>query len=102
METIYHYSSVIKALEELKSKGFTIDYNIQEEDLVAHPDQYKIVAIYQNDGDTNPDEEAIVYGIEAVSGEKGVFVSGAAANSNSEADTVLHKIRIKTPNNLAK
>lgn len=95
METKYHYASVLKALEDLKNLGFVIDFNLQEVAIQNNPDDYEIVHIYRYEGDSNPDDEAIVYGIKTKSGEKGVFVAGFSANSESEAEQVLRAISIK-------
>jgi hypothetical protein len=43
------------------------------------------------EGNSNPDDEAIVYGITTKSGENGVFY-GFAANSVSDAAQVLIKL----------
>ena len=95
MKNRYHYASVLKALEELKSIGFTVDFNLQEQAIMNNPDRYEILHVYRYEGDTNPDEEAIVYGIKSNTGEKGVFVAGFSANSESEAASVLRELSIK-------
>jgi hypothetical protein len=95
MENRYHYASVSKALEELKILGFTVDYNLQENAIMDYPDSYQIVHIYRYEGDSNPDDEAVVYGIESNAGEKGVFVAGFSANSENEAAKVLRELSIK-------
>ena len=95
MKNRYHYASVLKALEELKAMNFTVDFNLQEEAIMNNPNNYSILHIYRYEGDTNPDDEAIVYGIKSNSGEKGVFVAGFSANSESEAAKVLNELSIK-------
>lgn len=95
MKNRYHYASVLKALEELKSMEFTVDFNLLEEDIMNHPDNYEILHIYRYEGDSNPDDEAIVYGIESTTGEKGVFVAGYSPNSESKAAKVLHELSIR-------
>ena len=94
METRYHYTTVINALKELNEKGYFIDYNLLENEIINHPNNYKITDIYRYDGENNPDEEATVYGIESVFGEKGVFVAGGSANSNNIAAKVLYNVEI--------
>jgi hypothetical protein len=96
MKNRYHYASVSKALEELKSMGFTIDFNLQEEIIKNNPENYLIVHIYRYEGESNPDDEAVVYGIETNTGEKGVFVAGFSANSESEAAHILRNLTIKS------
>ena len=95
---MYHYASVSKALDELKEKGYTYDFNIHEEEIVKKPKQHEIIHIYRYEGNSNPDDEAIVYGIKSESGVKGVFVSGFSANSVSEAAQVLIKLSIEDRN----
>jgi hypothetical protein len=95
MKNRYHYASVLKALEELKSMGFTVDFNLLEEDIMNHPEHYEILHIYRYEGESNPDDEAIVYGISSNTGEKGVFVAGFAPNSENEAARVLHDLSIR-------
>ncbi|MGO4821798.1 MULTISPECIES: hypothetical protein [unclassified Flavobacterium] len=98
MENRYHYASVSKALEELKAMGFTYDYNLHEEEITNNPHEYEITQIYRYEGMTNPDDEAIVFGITSKNGEKGVFVAGFAANSVSDATQTLINLHIKSRN----
>jgi hypothetical protein len=95
MSNIYHYASVSKALDDLSEMGFTFDFNLHEEDIIKNPHRYEIAHIYRYEGDSNPDDEATVYGIKSSSGKKGVFVAGFAANSENDAARVLHEISIK-------
>lgn len=95
MEKSYHYASVIKALEELKAKGFTLDFNLQEEVIIQNPNDYEIIHIYRYEGESNPDDSAVVYGIQSKHDENGVFVAGYSANSESQAAKVLREISIK-------
>lgn len=95
MKPIYHYATVAEALEELNKNGFIHDFNLQDENIKKNPHNYEIEHVYRYDGDTDPDEEAVVYGIVSNSGEKGVYVAGFSANSESEAATVLAKLCIE-------
>ncbi|QBZ98770.1 hypothetical protein [Flavobacterium sangjuense] len=95
MKNRYHYASVLKALEELKALDFVVDFNLQEEAIMNNPENYQILHIYRYEGDTSPDEEAVVYGIKSNTGEKGVFVAGFSANSESRAAQVLLELSIK-------
>lgn len=95
MENRYHYASVLKALEELKAMGFITDFNLAEEHIQNNPDNYEIVHIYRYEGESNPDDEAIVYGIKSKAGQRGVFVAGFSANSESEAAKVLQELCIR-------
>ncbi len=98
MSKMYHYASVSKALEDLKQKGFTVDFNLHDHDIIQNPSHYEIQHIYRYEGDSNPDDEATVYGIQSTSGKKGVFVAGYAANSDNDAAKVLLNLTIKDRN----
>jgi hypothetical protein len=98
MSNMYHYASVSKALDDLNEMGFTYDFNLHEEDIIKNPHRYEIQHIYRYEGDSNPDDEATVYGIKSTSGKKGVYVAGYAANSENNAARVLIDLSIKGRN----
>ncbi|NJM80877.1 MAG: hypothetical protein HC854_16975 [Flavobacterium sp.] len=95
MSKIYHYASVSEALKLLKKKGYDYDFNIHEEEIEQNPDDFKINYIYRYEGNTNPDDESTVYGIQSKEGKKGVFVNGASANSTSDVAKMLIQLKIK-------
>ncbi|PKH68222.1 hypothetical protein CXF59_02460 [Flavobacterium sp. ALD4] len=95
MTQMYHYATVSKALDELNENGFSYDFNLHEEDIAKNPQKYEIKHIYRYEGNTDPGDEAVVYGIQSNSGKKGVFVTGFAANSISDAAQALINIGIK-------
>lgn len=92
MKPTYHYTTVLEALNDLKEKGFLFDFNIHHEVIAANPEDFSIEHVYRYEGDSDPDEEAIVYGIISNTGDKGVFVSGFSANSNNKAALILDKL----------
>lgn len=95
MTQTYHYATVSKALDELNENGFTYDFNLHEEDIAKNPQKYEIKHIYRYEGDSDPGDEAVVYGIQSTSGKKGVFVAGFSANSITDAAQALINISIK-------
>ena len=92
---MYHYTTVTKALEELKDKGFTVDFNIQENRIVNSPDDFQIEHVYRYEGESDPGDEATVCGIKSSTGEKGVFVAGLSAFTDNTAAMVLNELTIK-------
>ena len=95
MKKTYHYATVIEALKILKEKGYEYDYNLNEQEIIDNQNDLVIDEIYRYEGATNPDDESMVYGINSKSGKKGVYVTGFAANSISEAARILIDITIK-------
>jgi hypothetical protein len=94
----YNYDSVSNALDELKSQGFTIDFNIHTFEFSSNPHDFEIVHVYRYEGDSSADDEATVYGIrsKSIHDKKGVFVSGYAANSECDASRFLVGLSIKS------
>ena len=92
---MYHYATVSKALAELAQKGYTTDFNLQEERIINNHEDFVIEEVYRYEGDTNPSDEATVYGIKATDGEKGVFLAGNGAYTEKSAAMVLHEMTIK-------
>jgi len=100
MKKMYHYATVEKALEELKAKGYTIDFNIEEDQILRNPSHFAIVEIYRYEGMSNPDDEATVYGINnKENGSKGVFVAGNLAFAESDVAKILLKLEIDDKKN---
>ena len=98
MTPTYHYNTVIEALKELNNKGYNFDFNLHEEEIKNNPSHYTIEHIYRYEGDTDPSEEAVVYGIKSNSGVMGVFVAGFSANSDNDVALVLINLSSKARN----
>ena len=94
MKPIYHYSTVSEALDNLNEMGFTYDFNIHDEDIIKNPHEYQIKHIYRYEGNSDPGDEAVVYGIKSSSRKKGVFVAGFSANLQSNVAQTLAKLCI--------
>lgn len=92
---MYHYATVSKALDELAEKGFTVDFNIQEDRIINSPHDFEIVQVYRYEGESDPGDEAMVFGIKSSTGEKGVFVAGLSAFTDNSAAMVLQELSIK-------
>lgn len=94
------YTTIVEAIAGLKSRGYTIDYNLEPDGLRAShhphslpPDLFIITEMHRFEGATDPDDEAVVYAIESKNGERGIIVNGYGVSSNPEADELLKKLR---------
>ncbi|WP_288879928.1 phosphoribosylpyrophosphate synthetase [Pedobacter panaciterrae] len=97
MEWNYHYDTVTKAIEELREKGFVIDFNLRENSLTIEnprfrPEELSIVDIYRYEGDTDPADEVIVYGIASTDGSKGIYVAGYAADADQDLALIITRL----------
>ena len=83
---MYDYDTITEAIKGLKERGYIKDFNLEENCIVCHEDKYspedfEIVEVYRFEGDSDPGDEAVVYGIRSKSGAMGVLVSGYGASA---------------------
>lgn len=96
---MYNYDTVTEAINDLKQRGFTLDLNLQvnslqcfNPDLNLSPDEFEIKEIYRFEGNTDPNDEAIVYAIESKDGHKGVFVNGYGPSADAAGAEMMKKL----------
>ena|SRR4026207_761176 len=93
------YDTVTEAVKGLKERGFSIDFNLDENCIVCRegkfgPDNFEIVEVYRFEGDSDPADEAVVYGIESTTGLKGVLVNGYGISADPLTTDMLKKLNI--------
>jgi hypothetical protein len=96
---MYQYDSVAHALDELRKKGYTTDFNLEENCLVCNTQKFTagdfdIKEVIRFEGNSDPGDEAIVYGIESRTGVKGVLVNGYGYSSDSMGEEIAKKLSI--------
>jgi hypothetical protein len=99
MEIVYHYATVITAIDELREKGYTEDFNLAENSITFNTgsfgeDEFEITDVYFYEGETDPDEKATVYGIESKFGHKGVLVTGNDAFPDNVSRKIVDKLLV--------
>jgi len=97
---MYTYDTVSEAVNGLRQRGYTIDFNTDNDLVVCHktpvslaPDEFEIAEFYRFEGDTDPADEAVVYAIESKHGHKGILVNGYGPNSNAMSDALVKKLK---------
>ena len=90
MEQKFHYATISEAIEKLKTQGFTLDFNLEQNRLKVGEqeytaDEFEIVDLYRYEGQSDPADEATVYALASKSGLKGILVTGYGATADDEA-----------------
>ncbi len=98
---MYAYETVTEAVVGLKKRGFTEDFNLEENCLICnaqkfHADKFKISEVYRFEGNSDPGDEAVVYGIESANGIKGVLVNSYGYQSEPMSDEIARKLKLHT------
>jgi len=95
-----YYETVSEAIKKLRSNGFTTDFNLEENCIVCNlekfkADEFEITDIYRYEGDTDPADEATVYGIQSKNGLKGILVTGYGMSTDILTTKILAKLTSK-------
>jgi hypothetical protein len=94
---MYSYDTVTDAVKGLRERGFTLDFNLEENCLVCHEgkfdaDNFEIVEVYRYEGNSDPADEAVVYAIESSNGKKGILVNGYGISADQLSSEMAKKL----------
>lgn len=96
---MYTYDTVSEAVNDLKARGYDLDFNLEENCIICHkekfdPADFEIEEVYRFEGDSDPADEAIVYAIMSNTGLKGVLVNGYGVSSEAMTAEMAKKLSI--------
>lgn len=91
------YDTVSGAVNGLKQRGYSVDFNLEENCLVCegakyNAEDFEITEVYRFEGNTDPADEAVVYAVEGNKGHKGVLVSGYGASAVGMGSEIARKL----------
>lgn len=94
------YDTVTEAVKGLKERGYTIDFNVAFDKLICsanniclHPDEFEIVESHRFEGDSNPDDEDVVYAVESKDKKvKGVITSAFGTYADPVSNAIIQKL----------
>ena len=97
------YDTVVAALNGLKARGYTVNFNIAFDQLMCienkiclNPDEFEIVEMHRFEGNSNPADEDVVYAVESKSGDiKGVISSAFGLYADAASTAMLQKLTIQ-------
>lgn len=100
------YGTLSQTIEGLRKEGYTMDFNINEECLacnktktVLSPDEFEIDAVYRFEGESNPEDEAVVYAISSPKyGVKGTVVNAYGPYADEGPNALVQKLYQKHGN----
>ena|SRR2546423_4073723 len=83
-----NYETLVDALDDLKKRGYEADFKPQSDclycgdlDLRLYEEEFKVDEVYHFEGDSNPDDNAVVYALTSPTGVKGTVVDGYGASA---------------------
>jgi len=96
---MHNYDTVTDAVNGLRKRGFTLDFNLSENSLSCMderfgPEDFEITEVYRFEGNSDSADEAVVYGIESNKGHKGILVNGYGPSSDPMSSEMAKKLSI--------
>ncbi|MBS1665285.1 MAG: phosphoribosylpyrophosphate synthetase [Bacteroidetes bacterium] len=99
---MFNYDTVSEAVNGLKQRGYSIDFNLEADrifcdktPLSLKADDFEITEFYRFEGPSDPADEAVVYAIESKKGEKGLLVTGFGISAEGVAEEMIEKLTVK-------
>ena len=94
------YDTVVAALNGLKARGYTINFNIAFDKLMCsenktclNPNEFEIVEVHRFEGNSNPADEDVVYALESLTGGiKGVITSAYGLYADTVSAEMISKL----------
>jgi len=99
---MFAYDTVADAVNGLKQRGYTIDFNLKADcihcsktPLTLKASEFEITEVYRFEGDSDPADEAVVYAIESKKGQKGILVNGFGISAEPEGEEMIKKLAVR-------
>ncbi|HMS64623.1 MAG TPA: hypothetical protein PKD83_05140 [Ignavibacteria bacterium] len=96
-----YMAPLVKILHQLKEKGYTADFLLTNEGILSKttnevfkPEDLIIEKVYRFEGNSNPDDMAVMYAINAGSGTKGVIIDAYGTYENENLTEFLKNVKI--------
>ncbi|MBS1588661.1 MAG: phosphoribosylpyrophosphate synthetase [Bacteroidetes bacterium] len=95
------YGTLAETINGLKKDGYTLDFNMHEECLICNghdanlsPEEFEIDGTYRFEGQSDPDDSAIVYAISSAKyGIKGILVNGYGIYAEDYSSALIEKLK---------
>lgn len=100
MSKMNFYDTLTEALEALKAKGYTNDFDLLPDQIECkklgkcyNPNNFTVKEFHRFEGMSNPDDMSVVYAIEAADGEKGVMVDAYGTYADPPTQEMIQKLK---------
>ncbi|MBJ6119191.1 hypothetical protein JAO76_13360 [Pontibacter sp. BT310] len=100
MQNKEELTTLTKVLTNVRKEGYKTDFTVGDDGLMHTmdstlkfgPDQLKIVNFYRFEGESNPDDMAILYVLETNTGEKGTISDAYGPYSDSQVEAFMRQV----------
>ena len=97
----YSYDTVVEAIEGLRKRGYKKDFNLafdklicSEKEVFLEAENFEITEMHRFEGESNPDDEDVVYAVESKDGKhKGVITSAFGKDADIVSAEMIKKLK---------
>ena len=100
--TMEGYDTLVEAINALKKEGYSADFNLRSNqiewldgEVVMSPEEFEIDKFYRFEGNSDPEDEVVVYAISSKDHKvRGVLVNAFGIYSEGIADEIISKLKV--------
>ncbi|MER2998513.1 hypothetical protein [Pontibacter populi] len=100
MQNNEQLTSLVNVLALVRKDGYNVDFTLGDDGLLHtmdsqlkfSPEQLKIVNFYRFEGESNPDDMAILYVLETNTGEKGTITDAYGTYSDAAVEAFMRQV----------
>ena len=96
------YETLLDAINDLKARGYNRDFNLRENCLECSQsgaqlsaDDFEITETHRFDGQTDVDDEVVLYAIQSKDGLKGTLVNAYGTYADTSSDAIIAKLNFR-------
>jgi hypothetical protein len=95
------YTTLSQAMNALRDEGYVEDFNLKPDGLICNTldrefnhNQFEVDKVYRFEGDSNPDDNSILFAISSDNGKiKGILVDAYGAYADPLTTEMIRKLR---------
>ncbi|WP_242917720.1 hypothetical protein [Pontibacter liquoris] len=100
MEDKQELTALVTVLSQLRQEGYTEDFTVSDDGFLCTiegdgrftPEQVQIVNFYRFEGESNPDDMAILYVVETADGRKGTISDAFGTYSDETVSNFMKQV----------
>lgn len=96
-----YMTPLVQILPQLRERGYTCDFELIDDKLFCRKcdkyftsDELVIERVYRFEGNSNPDDMAVLYGVRASNGMKGVIIDAYGTYDDDELGDFLRYVKV--------
>jgi|SRR4051812_34181735 hypothetical protein len=97
-----YYADLVEALKGLKTRGYTLDFNLEkdrivcsEENVDSQAHEFEVDEYHRFEGMSSTDDNSIIYAITTDEGKKGTLITSYGMYTDGAAASIIEKLTIK-------